>query len=245
VAETPEAQPTALHAITPDGPLYRIARPPNPWAWTDWANAGSDGTFGNRWDDPQGVYRVLHASSSRLGAFMEVLARFRPDPHILQELGEIEDGDETTGQPGELHADWLRNRRIGVARIHGAFADVGHSTSLAEIRTALASRIVHYGLDDLDAATIRLSAPRHFTQEISRHIYGQSTPEGLRRYARIAYLSRLGDEFRNWALFEPPGSRLPVNEEPETLPIEADDPDLRQALDRLGVRLVGPRASPG
>ena len=93
MADSAEAEPPALHAIAPDGPLYRIARPPNPWAWPDWANAGSDGAFGNRWDDPEGVYRVLYASSSRLGTFMEVLARFRPDPHIFQELSEIEDGD--------------------------------------------------------------------------------------------------------------------------------------------------------
>jgi hypothetical protein len=35
--------------VQPDGPLYRLARTPDPWAWPNWAYAGLDGTFGNRW----------------------------------------------------------------------------------------------------------------------------------------------------------------------------------------------------
>lgn len=230
---------SGLRAVSPDGPLYRIGRRPDPWAFPDWANVGSDGTFGNRWDDPGGVYRVLYASSSRLGALVEVLARFRPDPHILEALREIEaDEVDATRPPGELEAAWLERRCLGVARVDGQFVDVGHSSSLARLRQALASRVLHHGLDDLDAATIRLSAPRRFTQEVSRHVYDHSTREGHRRYAGIAYRSRLGDEFRNWAIFEPPGRMLPWIGEPETEPIEPDDPDLVRALDLLGVRLV-------
>ena len=58
---------SGFHVVSPDGPLYRIARVPDPWAWPDWAHVGIDGTFGNRWDDPQSLYRVVYASSSRLG----------------------------------------------------------------------------------------------------------------------------------------------------------------------------------
>lgn len=236
--ETPESP--GLQAVSPDGPLYRIGRLPDPWAFADWANVGRDGTFGNRWDDPEGVYRVLYASSSRLGALVEVLARFRPDPHIVQALKEIE-GDAGTAKglpPGELEAAWLRRRCLGVARVDGEFVDVGHSTTLARLREALASRVLHHGLDELDAATIRLSAPRRFTQEMSRYIYDRSTPKGQRRYAGIAYRSRLGDEFRNWAIFEAPGRALPWNEAPEQQSIEPDDPDLVRALQLLGVRLI-------
>lgn len=239
MAEGSEAELAGLQVTSPDGPLYRIARPPDPWSWPDWANVGSDGTFGNRWDDPAGVYRVLYASSSRLGALMEVLARFRPDPHILDALKEIEDEADVSFQPpGELDVGWLARRCIGVTEVRGDFVDVGHSTSLARLREALAPRIVHHGLDDLDAAAIRLSAPRRFTQEISRHVYDRSTPEGQRRFSGIAYRSRLGDEFQNWAIFETPEGAGPWAGEPETLAIEADDPDLRRALELHGVRLV-------
>lgn len=228
-----------LQVVSPDGPLYRIARLPDPWAWPEWANVGSDGTFGNRWDDPAGVYRVLYASSSRLGALMEVLARFRPDPHILEAMKGIEDDEGTSFQPpGELDVGWLGRRCVGVAEVNAAFVDVGHSTSLATLRVALASRIVHHGLDDLDAAAVRLSAPRRFTQEISRYVYDRSTPDGQRQFSGIAYRSRLGDEFHNWAVFETPESSSPWSGEPEILPIEADDPDLRRALELHGVRLV-------
>ncbi|MFQ5515819.1 MAG: RES family NAD+ phosphorylase [Myxococcota bacterium] len=239
MAEARDADPSGLHVVVPEGPLYRIARLPDPWAWPDWANMGSDGTFGNRWDDPQAVYRVLYASSSRLGALMEVLARFRPDPHILEALKDVEDEDGPGFQPpGDLDVGWLWSRCLGVAQLEGEFVDVGHSTSLARLREALASRIVHHGLDDLDAAAVRLAAPRRFTQEISRYVYDRSTAEGQRRFAGIAYRSRLGDEFRNWAIFESAGGAVPWVGRPSIRAIEPDDPDLLRALELLGVRLV-------
>ncbi|MCZ7537423.1 MAG: hypothetical protein M5T61_16945 [Acidimicrobiia bacterium] len=54
---------------------------------------GDDGTFGNRWDDPEGLYRVLYASSLRVGCYIETLARLRPDPAVVAALEAIE-GDE-------------------------------------------------------------------------------------------------------------------------------------------------------
>jgi hypothetical protein len=51
--------------------VYRVGRRPDPWAWPNWAHAGRDGTFGNRYDDPGGVYRVLYASSDRVGTFLD------------------------------------------------------------------------------------------------------------------------------------------------------------------------------
>jgi hypothetical protein len=211
----------------------------------DWAHAGRDGTFGNRWDDANGVYRVLYASSSRLGALVEVLARFRPDPHVVAALREIDGDDASFPAPGTLDAGWLGKRCVGVAHVAGDFVVVGHSASRAALRDALAARVLHYGLRDLDAATVRLSAPRRFTQEISRFLYDRSTPRGRRSFAGIAYRSRLGDEFRNWAIFESPGGALPWRRAPEVHRLEAEDPDLVRALDRLGVRLAlqGPAGS--
>ena len=67
------------------GVIYRLGRRPDPWAPPDWASAGPDGAFGNRFDDPDATYRVLYASSQRLGCFVETLARFRIDPTLLAE----------------------------------------------------------------------------------------------------------------------------------------------------------------
>src|SRR5437667_12644959 len=113
-----------LASVEPGGPLYRLGRYPDPWAWPDWSYAAPDGTFGNRYDDPQASYRVLYASSERVGAFLETLARFRPDLEVLAELDQI-------------------------------------------LRMALAASAIRHGLDEIDAATIRLRAPRAFTQPVS------------------------------------------------------------------------------
>ena len=225
-----------LETTEPTGPVYRLGRRGLVWAWPDWAYAGEDGTFGNRYDDPHGQYRVLYASSQRLGTFLETLARFRPDPAILAEPITEDPADELypTTAPGVIPADWLTRRAMGTATVVGGFADVGHSRSLEHLRTRLAARLIHYGFEDLDAATIRMSAPRRFTQEISRHVYECSHPDGERAYAGIRYASRLGDEVYNWAICEP--ADLVDTQEGE---LSDEDPDLGQALARFGLRRTG------
>jgi hypothetical protein len=218
-----------LASVEPDGPLYRLGRQPDPWAWPDWSYAGPDGTFGNRYDDPQASYRVLYASSQRIGTFLETLARFRPDLEVLAELEQIEGDDEPS--PRVPHA-WLDNRLLGEATVEGQFVDVGDTTSLATIRPALAASAIRCSLDEIDAATIRLRAPRAFTQDVSRFVYEQGPFVGIR------YRSRLGDDVLNWAIFEPaPDAPSPFVAVTSTT-IEADDPDLRAALGVLGLVLA-------
>jgi hypothetical protein len=60
-----------LESKRPPRPLFRVGRDDDAWAVPDWAYAKDDRTFGNRFDDPAGVYRVLYASSQRLGCFIE------------------------------------------------------------------------------------------------------------------------------------------------------------------------------
>jgi hypothetical protein len=220
---------TGLASVEPDGHLFRLGRAPDPWAWPDWSYAAPDGTFGNRYDDPEASYRVLYASSQRLGAFLETLARFRPDLEVLAELKQV-DGAEDPAPA--LPGSWLENRLLGEATVVGDFVDVGDSASLATLRTALAAVAIHYGFDDIDAAAIRLRAPRAFTQQVSRFVYEQGP------FAGIRYGSRLGDDVFNWAIFEPgPGTHSPFVAT-EAASIDADDPDLRRALDLLGVMLA-------
>jgi hypothetical protein len=215
--------------------VYRIARAPDPWAWPDWVDAGTDGTFGNRWDDPESSYRVVYASSSKLGAFVEVLARFRPDPQVAAGVLEVKGEGTAMSGAGLLPSSWIGARRLGTASLWGIHADVGHSDSLSALRTAMASRLVHHGLQDLDASAIRLAAPRRFTQEISRYVYERTEPSGQRSFSGVVYLSRLGDNFQNWAVFEPVSAGQSVLEDPETSQIHPDDPDLGQALRILGI----------
>ncbi|MBA2312137.1 MAG: RES domain-containing protein [Actinobacteria bacterium] len=204
--------------------------------WNDWSYAHSDGTFGNRWDDPQSEYRVLYASTARLSCFMETIGRFPGDPQVKTGLDdiELEDGevDHAVG-PGELVvADWLPRRRIGSASVGGSFAAVGTSSSLAYLHTQVAHLLSDFGLEELDGGSIR-SVRRQLTQRISRIVFECSTSDGRRKFDGIEYLSRYGDEFENWAIFEP-GNIVPG----QPKEIVAEDPDLVEAAQRLGVMLV-------
>jgi hypothetical protein len=224
-----------LASVEPDGPLYRLGRQPDPWAWPDWAYAGPDGTFGNRYDDPEASYRVLYASSQRTGTFVETLVRFRPDLEVLAELEQIDGDDEP---PPSVPRAWLDTRMVGEATLQGRFVDVGDARSLATLRTALAASAIRYGLDEIDAATIRLRAPRAFTQQVSRFIYERRENRGA--FVGIRYRSRLGDEIVNWAVFEPaPDAPSPFLRATFST-IEADDADLLKALDLLGLALASP-----
>ena len=221
----------ALQVARPAGLLYRVGRVPDAWALAPWTYAGPDNTFGSRFDDPEGEYRVRYAAGQKRGAFLETLARFRADPQLLAELAEIDDDPEyPTAPPSTVPSEWLHTRCVGIAQADSLlFVDISHSQSLAHLRHHLAHRLVHFGLDDLDAGDIRKRTPRALTQEVSRYVFER--PEA---FAGIRYLSRLGDELANWAIFE--GSELDeVIEDNET--IEPDDPDLVVALHTLNLTL--------
>ena len=225
---------TSLRVIRPPDRVRRVGRIPDPWAWPPWEAQHSDNTFGNRWDDPEGVYRVVYACSQLEGAYVEVLSRLRPDPAVLAGLAEIEGGDAEY-RIGIVPASWLATRAVGEATLRGDYADIGHAASLTYLRTAMAGRLIHHGIRDLDAAAIRLSAPRRFTQEISNHIYRLSASDGAPRFAGIEYESRFGDNYQNWAVFE-----RPLHEsigEPAVAPVRRDDPALAAALAALGLEL--------
>jgi hypothetical protein len=229
----------AFDTVAAPDTLFRVARKPEVWQWTDWSFAGADGTFGCRWDDSQGRYRVLYASRDRLGAFLEALAQFRPDLHVLaacEEVVENDDGAPATAPPGLVAAGWRAGRLLGRGisdGVRGPLVVVGEAGSLSTLRSDLAAVALECGVDDLDAATVRLTAPRRFTQSVSRFIYEQAQEDGS-PYGGIFYLSRFGDDVANCAIFER-GDAFPVTSL-ERLEIEPDDPDFLQACELLGVR---------
>lgn len=136
--------------------------------------------------------------------------------------------------PGRLPIAWLRGQMLGEAAPSGEYAFVGHSRSLAFVRSSLAARLTDLGLADLDAATIRLSTPRRFTQELSRLVY-VTTTSLVQPFAGIRYGSRLGDELDNWAIFELQPTNIHAVAAHQ---LDPDDPDLVQALELLDIRLV-------
>ncbi len=221
-----------LAIASPEGWIYRVARAPDAWTWPDWIYAHEDGTFGSRFDDPRGEYRVLYASSRREGAFAETLARFRIDLHVAAELEAIEGDPEDADYPepvagGVVPIEWLETRVLGTAQHDGGFVDLGHSDSLAHLRSALSDRVLHHGLDDLDAGDVRRRAPRRLTQEISRYLFEHEGDA----IAGVRYSSRLGDELVNWAMFEPNRPSAA-----KSAAIDRDDEALRAVFERFGLR---------
>ena len=194
--------------VQPDGPVYRVARGPDVWAWPDWDYATADGTFGNRWDDPNGEFRVLYASSTAFGALLETLAPFRPDLELLALLEGIDD-DHRHVEAGTVPSPWLEERWIGEAELTGPYVDVGAADTLAWLRSRLASRATDLGIEEVDAATVRLGAPRAFTQAIARLVYEYQLDDGVGP-SGIRYRSRYDDDTVNWAMFEPPSVVAPT-----------------------------------
>ncbi len=222
----PSSQAANLRALDtrkPPNEIFRIGRNPDPWQPPDWSRAQPDGTFGNRFDDPLGYYRVLYASAQRLSCFIETLARFRADLALLSELAEIE-GEDDFVPAGVMPPEWCEQRMIGVAEAHGDYAEISASSWIAYLRMKLADECLRLGLQDLDASVIQAS-PRRITQLASRQVYECGC-------AGIFYLSRYGHDLENWAIFEP----FPIRPT-EIQPIRTDDPDFLQAVEILGLKL--------
>ena len=183
-----------LEIRTPTESIYRVARYPDAWQLPDWSRA-KDGTFGNRFDDPESDYRVLYAASQEVSCYVETLARFRPDLELMEELREIE-GDDDFLPVGEVPLEWCANRVIGTASAEGNYADIYAAEWISLLRRKLVSECLRVGLRDLDASGLQNSSPRTLTQLVSRIVYDM----GL---AGVYYRSRYGHNLENWALFEP------------------------------------------
>lgn len=218
--------------------VYRVARRPDAFALPSWEHASNDdGTFGGRYDDPRGEYRVLYVSRSRVGAFCETLAPMRPSLDVLTGIeAVVREGAPVDPSRFALPAEWAANRVVGEAASAGAFADVGHSTTIERLRGELGTVAPEMGLDEFDAATIRLSSPRRLTQLVSRLVYEETDEDGSPRFAGVAYRSRLGDDLSNVAIFERPESTLPLTDS-TSAEISPDDTDLTAALALLGLEL--------
>lgn len=184
-----------LEGKHPPETIYRIARKPDPWQAPDWSRANPDGTFDNRFDDPEGYYRVIYAASQKLSCFLETLARFRPNMSLLAELNEIE-GEDDFFQLGTVPAEWCDERLLGSAHVEGNYADIYGAEWIAYLRHRLAEECLRLGLDDLDASVLQRSAPRRLTQLASLEAWSK-------KFDGVYYRSRHGHDLENWALFEP------------------------------------------
>ena len=220
-----------LELKRPPGPLFRVGRDDDAWAIPDWAYAKEDRTFGNRFDDPAGVYRVLYASSQRLGCFIETLARFRVDVSFVADLALMENGEDDFTAFGTVRRAWIKGRCIGTANVEGEFADLYALEWVSHLTTALAGIAVKLGMKDFDLSSLEPAEPRVLTQQAGRIAFELG-------YAGVFYHSRYGHSIENWAIFEDwtMPDRFPIHQ-PNSRKVAEDDPDLLEALRVLGLIL--------
>lgn len=214
----------ALETKSPPRLIYRVARMPDVWEPLDWSRALPDGTFGNRFDDPESEYRVLYASSQQVGCFVETLARFRSDLATLAAVKGIDGADDFT-PPGRVPPGWEQKRALGTAKSEGNYADICGSEWLSYLRPWLATECVRRGVPEFDASVMQSGAHRAITQRASRIVYELG-------YAGIYYRSRYGNDLDNWALFEPFRIR-----DTSTRAIDRSYPALAQAAAILGIEV--------
>lgn len=191
---------------SPGRTLYRLGHGPEPRAWPPWEVSGR-----NRFDDPDGRFRVLYAAERRRCCFAEALAPFRPE---LPALGAAPPGVLPPPQP--LPAGWLASRRLGRLRLAPGqrFLDLRTIETREVLRTLLAPLVLGVGMGDLDGAAVR-SAERRLTRAIA----GWAAARG---FHGITYTSRLDDHWTCWALFE--GAAIVPLGPPA--PLRRGDPDL-------------------
>jgi hypothetical protein len=214
-----------LDTKTPTAPLFRLGRKPDPWSPPDWSRAQPDGTFGNRFDDPQGNYRVLYAATQRVSCFVETLARFRPDLSLIAELQAIA-GEDDFVPLGTVPSNWCEPRMMGEATVTGTYADIYGAGWVSRLRHELASDCVALGIKDLDDSVLQQGEPRRLTQLASLKV-NEAGLDG------IYYRSRYGHDLENWALFEP----LKISSPEVPVAIRPDDDDLREACRLLGLKI--------
>ena len=162
-----------------------------------WSYAAPDGTFGNRYDDPQAT-----ASSTRRRDASAPSSKRSLNSGLISRCSRSSIGlKATTGRRRRCRAPGSTSACSAKRRSRD-----GSSMSAIRLRSPPSgwrSRqvAIRHGLDEIDAATIRLRAPRAFTQQVSRFVYEQRDDEGAS--AGLRYRSRLGDDIINWALFGP------------------------------------------
>jgi len=219
-------------------PVWRVGYRPDPWAWVDWRWA-TNGRFPGRWDDRDGTFRTIYIGSTLLACLLEVLADFRPDLPLVNDLADIavDEDDETlfsTVLAGRIDPTWLDPRVAGTAALTGDFCWVTTAQTLAALHPHFVSAALRAGLKDFDAAALKDGRPRELTQSVATYLYAVTDLHGIR------FASRHGDDLELWAIYERHDTAIsPCLADRELTDLTTDHPALIRAFDLLGLAWVG------
>jgi len=98
---------TAPSTAVPPRTIYRVARREKVWDWPERAAAGPDRTFGNRFDDCEGLYRVLYTATRPYGCYL-----FDERPYGI-DLDRLAPNDKSDFSTGHIYPMMLAGRLVG------------------------------------------------------------------------------------------------------------------------------------
>lgn len=159
-----------------------------------------------------------------------------PREELEEDLaGVVEDEQDAaeypSRRPGVVPLAWLEAREASSATLSGGYCVVTDKETLPTLRAMFLASALRYGLADLDAGALRLSAPRALTQQIAAWLYDLHDGSGG-LVDGVQFESRHGDRIALWAIFErdndgTASSRL---SDVRALPLHADQPELLEAF---------------
>jgi hypothetical protein len=231
------------HALAaPSAGVYRVARGANPFVFRRSTRIPlNDGAVedGNRWDDPDGLFKTLYCASSPEAAFGETIARYREAPGLLDRISAFLTSEPDPAYdfeliPGSVPDDYFQSRYIGHISVDqdARFVDLDHPHTHTASRPALKRLLTRFEVSKIDRGTF-LNPDRRITQTIAQHYWQLSLRPDHQNWRGLRYVSRLAHDWECWAVWQPsPLRQLTANVKVVT----RNNPALISAAERLGIR---------
>ncbi|MDQ1123162.1 RES family NAD+ phosphorylase [Microbacterium trichothecenolyticum] len=180
---------------------------------------------GNRFDVVGGG--VMYCSSTRVGAFKEVLAHFRP---AASSSAFAASTSEHLMAVGSVPASWRHARAVVEFSLQSPlpFLDVERDETLTLLTSALGEDLERLGIATLDSSNVR-GPNRLLTRAIARWAYTQVDDNDEALYSGIRYSSRF-QSHECWAVFA--GVEIGSM---STTPIAHSDRDLETVSRAFGI----------
>jgi hypothetical protein len=224
------------------GEVWRVGWAPDPWRWTPWQFASDAGRFNGRWDDQDAQFRTLYTGDRLRGCFLELLAALRPDDVAFAELAEIEDDDGAVAthpdpERGAIGMHWLNDRLYASGTQNGTYAEVTLAEGIGFL--VAAGIFARLGIPPREVDTSLLKDPhrREVTRTVARYVFDLHDSTTLKPDVDgIAFRSRMGDEYRLWAVFERTDSLISERIHPgPARQVTEDNSELLHAFSVLGL----------
>ncbi len=161
-------------------------------------------SLGNRFDSYHGNFSTNYFGTTLTACFAETIVAFRPNL-ILIKLAANEWQKQGWSRAGVVPSKWRERRvavRMGVGEAQ-SFVDIDHHDTLAALNSdqELLADLARYGVSEIDLGTIA-GNDRRPTRFIADHFHNMTDADGRPLWSGIRYLSRLGEGWECWAVFE-------------------------------------------